>query len=133
MGFDHVIDYTREDFTKKGQQYDLILDVKTNRSMFDYVRVLRPNGIYVTVGGSLSCLLQALLLRPWISMISAKKINIVALKPNKDLAYINELFEAGKVKPVIDGYYTLSEVPKALRLLGEGMQKGKIVITVDHK
>ena len=105
MGFDHVIDYTKEDFTKNGQRYDLILDVKTNRSIFDYTRALCRNGIYVTVGGSIGRLLQALLLAPWISMIHKKHIRIVALKPNKDLAYMNELFEAGKIKPVIDGPY----------------------------
>ena len=74
MGFDHVIDYTKEDFTKNGQCYDLILDVKTNRSMFDYTRALCRNGIYVTVGGSMGRLLQALFLGPWISMISKKHI-----------------------------------------------------------
>src|ERR1700704_196615 len=82
MGFDHVIDYTREDFTKNGKCYDLILDVKTNRSMFDYTRALCRNGIYVTVGGSMVRLLQALFLRPWISMISKKHFRIVVLKPN---------------------------------------------------
>jgi NADPH:quinone reductase-like Zn-dependent oxidoreductase len=133
MGFDHVIDYTQEDFTKNGQQYDLILDVKTNRSIFDYTRALRTNGMYVTVGGSLGRLLQALILGPWISIIRKKKIGIVALKPNKDLAYMNELFEAGKIKPVIDGPYTLDDVPNAFRLFAKGVHKGKVVITVDHK
>ncbi len=133
MGFDHVIDYTGEDFTKNGQQYDLILDVKTNRSMFDYTRSLLPRGTYVTVGGSMSRLLQALILGPLISMFSKKNIRIVALKPNKDLAYMNELFEAGKIKPVIDGSYKLDETPDALGLFSKGIHKGKIVITVDHK
>jgi len=128
LGFDHVIDYQKEDFTKNGHQYDLILDVKTNRSMFDYLRVLRPNGRYVTVGGSMSRLLQALALGPLISLISKKKILIVALKVNKDLAYINELFEAGKIKPVIDGPYSLEEVPKVFRLFTEGLHKGKIIV-----
>jgi NADPH:quinone reductase-like Zn-dependent oxidoreductase len=132
MGFDHVIDYRQEDFTKSGKSYDLILDVKTNRSIFDYIRVLSRNGIYVTVGGSLVRLLQAFFLRPWISMISKKKICIVALKPNKDLDYMNELFEAGKIKPLIDGPYRLDEVPDALKLFGEGVHKGKVVIYVDH-
>lgn len=132
MGFDHVIDYTQEDFTKNGKRYDLILDVKTNRSIFDCARALSPNGIYVTVGGSMLRLFQALLLGPWISMISKKKIRIVALKPNKDLAYMNELFETGKVKPVIDGPYKLSEVPEAIRYFGEGKHKGKVVITLEH-
>ncbi len=132
MGFDRVIDYTQEDFTQNGQCYDLILDVKTNRSIFDYTRALSPNGIYVTVGGSMARLFQALLLGPLISRISKKNIRIVALKPNKDLAYMNELFEAGKVKPVIDGPFKLSEVPQAIRCFGEGNHKGKVVITLEH-
>ena len=130
MGFDHVIDYTKEDFTKNGQRYDLILDVKTNRSIFDYARALSRNGIYVTVGGSIARLFQALLLGPLISLISKKHIRIVALKPNKDLAYMNGLFEAGKIKPVIDGPYKLDEVPEAFRLFGKGDHKGKVVITM---
>jgi NADPH:quinone reductase-like Zn-dependent oxidoreductase len=132
IGFDHVIDYKQVDFTRNGQFYDLILDVKTNRSIFDYTRVLSRNGMYVTVGGSLVRLLHALFLRPWISMISKKKICIVALKANKDLVYMNELFETGKVKPLIDGTYGIDEVPEALRFFGEGSHKGKIVITVEN-
>jgi NADPH:quinone reductase-like Zn-dependent oxidoreductase len=130
MGFDHVIDYTREDFTKNGQCYDLILDVKTNRSILDYTRSLCPNGIYVTVGGSTVRLLQALLLGPFISIISKKHIQIVALKPNKDLLYMNELFESGKVKPVIDGPYKLNEFPKAFAIFCKAEHKGKVVMTM---
>ena len=132
MGAVHVIDYTKEDFTKNGQHYDLVLDVKTNRSIFDCARALSPNGIYVTVGGSMARLFQALFIGPWISLFSKKKIAIVVLKPNKDLVYMNELFEAGKVKPVIDGHYQLEDVPKALRFFGKGDHKGKIVISVVH-
>lgn len=132
LGFDHVIDYTKEDFTKNGKCYDLILDVKTNRSIFKYARALNPNGIYVTVGGLTFYLLQALLLGPLIKMINKKSIRIVALKQNKDLAYLIELFESGKMKPVIDGSFMLDEVPKALRLFGKGNHKGKLVITVEH-
>lgn len=130
MGFDHVIDYTKEDFTKNGKHYDLILDVKTNRSMFSYARALSPNGVYVTVGGSISRLLQALLLAPLIRMIYKKYIRIVALKTNKDLAYMNKLFESGKVKPMIDGPYKLDEVPASFRLFGKGEHKGKVVIII---
>lgn len=130
MGFDHVIDYTREDFTKNGQRYDLVLDVKTNRSVFDYTRALSPNGVYVTVGGSMARLLQALVFGWWISMIHKKHIRIVALKLNKDLGYMNELFEAGKIKPVIDGPYRLGEVAEAFRIFSKGEHKGKIVITI---
>ena len=130
MGFDHVIDYTREDFTNNGQRYDLILDAKTNRSIFDYARALRPEGTYVTVGGSVSRLLQILLVSPLVQVTTRKKICIVALKPNKDLTYMSELFEAGKVKPVIDGPYRLEDVPKAFTLFRQGLHKGKVVITI---
>ena len=130
MGFDHVIDYTKEDFTKNGKCYDLILDVKTNRSMFDYARALCRKGIYVTVGGSIGRLFQSLLLAPWITVIHKKHIRLVALKQNKDLAYMNELFEAGKMRPVIDGPYRLDQVPEAFRIFGKGEHKGKMVITV---
>lgn len=130
LGAEHVIDYTQEDFTKNGKRYDLILDVKTTRSIFDCARALSPNGTYVTVGGSMSRLLQALLLGPWISMTQNKKIRLLSLKPNKGLAHMNGLFEAGKVAPVIDGPYPLSEVPTAFRHFMEGRHKGKVVITV---
>ena len=129
-GFDHVLDYTREDFTRRGQCYDLILDTKTNRSPFDYVRALNPGGTYVTVGGALPRLLQALLLGPLIFRILGKTIRIVALKPNKDLGYVNELFEAGKMQPVTDGPYALHQVPEALRIFGEAKHKGKVIIVV---
>lgn len=131
MGAAHVIDYTKEDFTRTGQRYDLILDVKTTRSIFDCTRALSPHGMYVTVGGSMPRLFQALLLLPLISMATNKKIGIVALKQNKDLAYMNELFKAGKVVPVIDGSYGLSEVPEAFRYFEAARHKGKLVITVD--
>ena len=130
IGFDHVIDYTKEDFTKNGKCYDLILDVKTNRSMFDYAHALCSNGIYVTVGGSIGRLFQSLLLAPWIRLIHNKYILLVALKQNKDLAYMNELFEAGKVRPVIDGPYGLDQVPEAFRIFSKGEHKGKMVITI---
>ena len=132
IGFDHVIDYMKEDFTRNEQCYDLILDNKMNRSVFDYIRALNPNGIYITTGGSAARFLQAFLLSPLISMFSTKSIRFVFLKPNKDLAYLNELFEAGKVKPVIDGPYKLREVPEAIRYFGEGNHKGKVIITMDQ-
>ena len=130
MGFDHVIDYTKEDFTKNGKCYDLVLDVKTNRSMFDYARALCRNGVYITVGGSIARLFQSLLLAPLIRMVHKKHIRLVALKTNKDLAFMNELFETGKVKPAIDGSYRLDQVPDAFRLFNKGEHKGKIVITI---
>jgi len=130
IGFDHVIDYTKEDFTKSGKRYDLILDAKTNRSLFDYVRALNRNGVYVTVGGDIGRLVQALLLAPLISLVKKKYIRIVSLKTNKDLLYMNELFEAGKVKPVIDGPYTLNKFQEAFMLFDKAEHKGKVVITM---
>jgi len=132
IGADHVIDYTREDFTKNGQRYDLILDVVASRSMLDYKRALSPKGVFVCVGGSLPTILQAFSLGPVISMTGSKKLGIVTWKPNnqEDLATLEALFAAGKVVPVIDRRYPLSEVPQALQYLEEGHAKGKVVITV---
>jgi len=131
LGADHVIDYAKEDFTKNGQQYDLILDVIANRSVFAYKRALRPNGSYFAVGGSAARLFQILLLGPWIRRTSGKKIRILAVQPNlKDLVHITELCEAGKIVPSIDKRYSLIEVPEALQYLGEGLVKGKVVIIV---
>jgi len=130
MGADHVIDYLEEDFTRGGRRYDLILDVKTNRSPLDYLRALNPNGTYVTVGGSIPRLLQALVMGPLTSRLYHKHLRLVGLRPNKDLNYINELFERGKLLPVIDGPYTLADLPEALRLFGTGDHKGKIIVTI---
>ena len=99
LGADHAIDFLKEDFTKSDKRYDLVLDVKTNRSIFAYLRALNPGGTYVTVGGSVPRLLQALLLGPIVSRIYGKHLRIVALKPNKDLAHMNELFASGKLLP----------------------------------
>jgi NADPH:quinone reductase-like Zn-dependent oxidoreductase len=129
LGFHHVIDYRREDFTKSGKRYDLILDTKTNHSPSDYARALNPRGTYATVGGT-SHLLQVALLGPWIGRLSKKNILLVMLKQNKDLAYLNGLFEAGKFVPVIDGPYRFSEAREAFRLFGAAKHKGKIVVTM---
>lgn len=132
LGFDQVIDYTQADFTKTGETYDLILDVKTNRSVFAYARVLKPRGIYVTVGGSITRIIQALVLGPWFRILSKKTIRIVALKANKDLAYIKALFEAGEIIPLIDERrYNLSGAPEGFRVFGRAEHKGKIVVKID--
>jgi len=132
LGADHVIDYTKEDFTKNGQQYDLILDVIAHRSVFAYQRALAPKGTYFFVGGSVAILFQILFLSPLIRRITGKNIKLLAVQTDpKDLVYITELIESGKVVPVIDKRYSLSETAEALRYLGEGHAKGKIVITVE--
>jgi len=132
IGADHVIDYTQEDFTKNGQRYDWIIDFAGYHSIVDYNRALSPKGIYVMVGGSTVRIFQVVFLGPLISMTTSKEIGILARKPNKDLVFMKELFEAGKVKPVIDKCYPLSEVAEALRYFGEGHAKGKVVITMEH-
>ena len=131
IGADLVIDYTQEDFTKNGQRYDLILNVAAYGSIFDYRRALSPKGIYVMTGGSVARIFQAGLLGPWISMTGSKKMGSLMHKPNnRDLVFMNELLEAGKITPVIDRRYPLSEVAEALRYFGEGHAQGKVVITV---
>ena len=132
IGADHVIDYTQVDYTRTGQQYDLILDLAAHRSVSDYRRALAPEGIFMMVGGSVSTLLQVVSLGVLSSRSGNKRIGLNAWKPNnrKDLAFLAELFEAGKVVPVIDRSYPLSEVPEALRYLEEEPHLGKIVITV---
>lgn len=126
-GFDHVIDYRKEDFTRTGKRYDLILDVKTNRSPFDYLRALNPRGTYATVGGSIGRLLQIFAMSSLISVTTRKKLVVVALKPNKDLEYINKLFEAGKISPVIDGPYSFDQIPDRFRYFAKGLHHGKVV------
>jgi NADPH:quinone reductase-like Zn-dependent oxidoreductase len=126
IGFDRVIDYKKEDFTKNGQRYDLVLDAKSSRSPSAYRRSLKPDGTYVTIGGDVTRLIQIALSRKF----GKKNMHIVALKQNKDLAFINELFEAGKIKPVIDGPYKLSEAAHAIQYFGEGKHQGKVVISI---
>ena len=134
IGANHVIDYTQEDFTKNGQYYDLILDVVVHRSIFDYMHALSPKGTCVFVGGSMTRVFLNVLLGQLISITGSKKMGLVMWKPNKkeDLDFLQKLFEAGKVVPVIDRHYPLSEVPEALRYLEEGHAQGKVIITVDH-
>ncbi len=134
LGADHVIDYTREDFTKNGEQYDLILDLIAHRSVFAYRRALTPGGSYYAVGGSVATGLQILLLGPLIRRITGKKIRVLAVQPNlKDMVYITQLYEAGKIVPFIDRRYPLRAVPEALRYLGEGRAKGKVIIIMDQQ
>jgi NADPH:quinone reductase-like Zn-dependent oxidoreductase len=129
-GFDHVIDYRQQDFTRNGQRYDLIVDAKTTRSPFSFLRSLNPGGRYVTVGGHTLRLLQTFCTAPLISRVSGKQVRIVALKPNRDLEYINDLFESKGLQFVIDGPYPLSDVPQAVQRFGEAKHVGKVVISV---
>lgn len=133
LGADRVIDYTKEDFTKHGQTYDLILAVNGYHPLSAYKRALSPRGIYVMVGGAPAQMFQALLLGALMSEKGGKKLRSLSAKTNqKDLILLKELLEARKVVPVIDKRYPLSEVPEALRYLGAGHARGKVVITVEQ-
>jgi 2-desacetyl-2-hydroxyethyl bacteriochlorophyllide A dehydrogenase len=136
IGADHVIDYTQEDFTHNGQEYDLIFDAVGNRSVADLRRALSPHGICAVAGfTTLPRLFQVMVLGAWVSRSGSKKIGLMetAEANKKDLIFIKELLEAGKVVPVIDRTYPLSEVPEAIRYLEEGHARGKVVITVGEK
>ena len=134
LGAEHVIDYTKEDFTKNGQKYDLILAVNGYHPISAYKRALTPKGIYVMAGGSAGQIFQAVLFGPSMSEKVGRKLGSMNAKiSQKDMAVLVDLMEAGKVVPVIDRRYPLSEAAEALRYLGEGHARGKIVITMEQK
>ncbi len=133
VGADHVIDYTREDFTKNGQRYDLILAVNGYHPILDYRRALSPGGIYVVLGGSMAQIFQGMLLGPLVSRLGSKKMGgMLAHSNQEDLVFIGKLLEAGKVVPVIDRCYPLSEVAEAIRYLVEEHAQGKVVISLEE-
>jgi NADPH:quinone reductase-like Zn-dependent oxidoreductase len=127
IGADHVIDYTQEDVTKNGKLYDLIFDIAAYRSISEYKRIMSSGGIYVLAGGSMPRMLQLMLK----SMTGVKNMRLVVANVNqKDLLFIRELLEAGKVKSIIDKRYPLSETAEALRYLEEGHARGKVVVVM---
>lgn len=133
IGADHVIDYTKEDFTRGGQQYDLIFDAVGNCSVADYKRALRPNGICSVAGFTkLSLFFQVFLLGSFVSATGSQEIGFMeTARPDRnDLLFLKELLESGKVVPVIDRTYPLSQVPEAIAYLEEGRARGKVVISV---
>jgi NADPH:quinone reductase-like Zn-dependent oxidoreductase len=131
LGADEVIDYTVEDYTRTGQRYDRILDVAGNRSIFQARRALNPKGVYVLIGGSTSRICACLLLGPLITLAERKNMGFLWWKPfqKEDVEFLEGLITAGKIKPVIDRTYPLSEVREALRYLETGNAQGKVVIT----
>ena len=130
VGCSHFIDYTKEDFTKKGIKYDYILDVNTDRSLFSYLPALKSGGAYVTVGGDLGKLLAIFLLNPLISLFTKKHLRVLALKANKDLDHLGSLFKEGKLKSVIDGPYKLEQAVDAFKAFSTSNFRGKIVIMI---
>jgi NADPH:quinone reductase-like Zn-dependent oxidoreductase len=136
IGADQVIDYTREDFTRSGQRYDLLFDLVGNRPLSACRRVLNPKGIYVVAGGPdgrwlgpLGPMIKAPVLSPFVSQ---KLVMLISRVSKEDLTIISGLMEAGKVTPVIDRRYGLTEVPEAIWYLEEGHARGKVVITLEH-
>jgi NADPH:quinone reductase-like Zn-dependent oxidoreductase len=132
LGADHVIDYTRADFTSNGRRYDLILDLAAHRSVLAYKGSLVPGGRYLYVGGSAATLLQVLLIGPLLGRAEGKKLRLLAVRLGAErLGPMVALCQAGKIATVIDRRYRLNEVPEALRYLGEGHAKGKLVAIVE--
>jgi NADPH:quinone reductase-like Zn-dependent oxidoreductase len=130
LGFDHVIDYTREDFTQNGIEYDLILDQKTTRPAWTYLKALKKGGKYITTGGTPGKILSVALMGPLLKSLTGKTVRLVALKLNKDIDVISALYESGTLKPVKDRLFTLEEVPEAFRLFEACQHKGKLVVSV---
>jgi NADPH:quinone reductase-like Zn-dependent oxidoreductase len=132
IGADHLIDYTKEDFTKNGQQYDLVFAANGYHSLSAYKRALTPQGVYIMAGGTMAQIFQSMLMGSRMSETGGRKMGGVSAKiDQKDLVILKGLIEAGKVKPVIDRRYPLSEAAEALRYLGEGHARGKVVIVVE--
>ena len=127
IGADHVVDYTREDFTRSGARYDLLLDTIGNRSLRECRRVLQPKAVYVHVGGRMARVLALPIVSPFVSQTL---VQLIAKRNKDDLEILSRLIEAGKITPVIDRTYPLSEVPTAIRYLEGGHARGKVVITV---
>lgn len=134
LGADHVVDYSKEDFTRNGQQYDLILDVQGHHSIFAYRHSLTTSGRYVMVGGSSKLVNQIFFLAPLLSFFSKRKMNLLLHKPDiNDLDFIKTLVETGQLHPVIDKTFTLEQTPDAMQYYGEKRAKGKIVISVSKQ
>ncbi len=129
LGADHVIDYAEEDFTRSGCRYDLILDLVGHHSILDFKSALAPRGRYLVVGGAVSLILGAVLVGSLISLFTREKMGLFMAKVNQGLDVLEEHLASGAVVPAIDQTYPLSAAPEAMRRLGEGRAKGKLVIT----
>ena len=130
LGVDHVIDYTREDFTRNGKQYDLIIDAHAMHSVSDYRRALTPNGRYIVHGGATSTIMSVLYLGWILSLFDKRRLRLLLHKANKGLDALGSLLESGKVVPVIDKCFPFSQTIEALKYYGNGNARGKVVITM---
>jgi 2-desacetyl-2-hydroxyethyl bacteriochlorophyllide A dehydrogenase len=128
-GANHVIDYTKEDYTRNGESYDLIIDVVGRRSVSRRLKLLKQDGYYFLAYAGLSDIVLGM----WISMTSNKKVKIESASQRKeDLIFLKELIEAGKIKPIIDRCFPLEQTAEAHRYVESGQKKGNVVITVEH-
>jgi len=130
LGYDSVMDYKKTDFTETGEKYDLILDTKSNRSVFKVARSLKNNGMYITMGGSMYRVLEIFLSGWLISLFTGKKLSVLIHEPNKGLNQLTKLVEKGQIKPVIDGPCGFDKIPELIQYFGEGRHLGKIVIEI---
>lgn len=137
IGADRVIDYTKEDFTRSGSRYDLVLDAYANHSRSEYRRVLNPTGRYVIVGGPwtgvIRLLAHLIAAGLWSRFSKRKVLTLMARNRKEDLVVLRELIETDRVRPVLDRTYTLEDVPQAVRYMEEGHPRGKVVITLDNE
>jgi NADPH:quinone reductase-like Zn-dependent oxidoreductase len=133
LGADHVIDYSKVDYTKSGERYDWIVDTDSHHSIFRVRRALRPKGVYVTLGGTTLSIFAALIVGPLLSIVGDKWSGLLLwwkpFNPN-DVTTLTDMIAAGKIKPVIDRRYPLSEVVDALRWVDNGHARGKVIVTV---
>lgn len=130
LGADHVIDYARQDFTRSGERYDLILAVNSSRSILDYRRALAPQGRYAMIGGGSKQLFQALLFGPLLSLGGRKMVAVTSKANLQDLRLLKELVEAGKLKAVIDKRYRLEHAADAVHYVEQGHAGGKVVVVI---
>ena len=131
LGADHVLDYAKQDFTRTGKRYDLVLDLVNRRTLRDNRRAVAPGGLYLMVGGSVPRLLELALVGPLVSLFSRKKSRLLMVQANRGLDDLAELFEAGKLTPVIDRTFLLGEAAAALEYLGRGQALGNVVVRID--
>lgn len=130
IGYTRVVDYRTCDFTRMGERYDVVLDVRTDRPVRSYVRALRPGGRYVTVGGHTGKLFRVAVLGPLVGRFVGRRLGVLSLEPNRGLGHIRALCDEGHLRPVVDRVFPLDEVPQAIRRFGEGLHTGKIVVGI---
>ncbi len=131
LGYDRLIDYKKENFTQNGEKYDIILDCKTSKPVYSYLRSLSSDGKYITIGGKIQGILGVYLLGKIISLFSNKKMEVLALKPNNGLDEVLGLIQEKKMHTQIDGPYRFEEIPRLIQYFGEGKHLGKIVIKIN--